>query len=123
MTDVPAVYLNLRRIVRFIFSESNVGFRRREYPSITLDFSNFVNLWRTVLSVIVYPKFWRYLVISYEDIREFFPSWTNRILSISSTTKKIWRILLLLCIAKDCQSGNTTRKKYIVLISVCGRIS
>jgi hypothetical protein len=122
MTDVLAVYLNLRRIVRFIFSESKVGFRRREYPSITLDFSNFVNLWRTVLSVIVYPKFWRYLVISYEDIREFFPSWTNRILSISSTTKKIWRILLL-CIAKDCQSGNTTMKKRILLISLYVRIS
>src|SRR6476619_126844 len=88
MTDVLAVYLNLRRIVRFIFSESNVGFSRREYPSITLDFSNFFNLWRTVLSVIVYPKFWRYFVISYDDLREFFPSWTNRILSISSTTKK-----------------------------------
>jgi hypothetical protein len=123
MTDVLAVYLNLRRIVRFIFSDSKVGFRRREYPSITLDFSNFANLWRTVLSVILYPKFWRYLVISYEDAREFFPSWTSRILSISSTTKKIWRILLLLCIAKYCQLGNSTMKKYILLISLCRRIS
>ena len=123
MTDVLAVYLNLRRIVRFIFSDSKVGFRRREYPSITLDFSNFANLWRTVLSVILYPKFWRYRVISYEDAREFFPSWTSRILSISSTTKKIWRILLLLCIAKYCQSGSSTMKKYILLISLCRRIS
>ena len=116
------VYLNLRRIVRFIFSECKVGFKRREYPSITLDFSNFVNRWRTVLSVIVYPRSLRYLVISYDDVREFFPSWTNRILSISSTNEKIWRVLLL-CITRYYQTGDTTMKKYVISISAYVMIS
>jgi hypothetical protein len=58
MTDVLAVYLNLRRIDDLFFSDSKVDLEG-EYPSITL-ISNFANLWRTVLSV-PRPKFWRYL--------------------------------------------------------------
>lgn len=113
-TDVLAVNLKLRIIVRLIFSEINVGFRRSEYPSMTFDFSNLVNLCRTVLSVILYPKSWRYLAISYEEVREFFPSCANRTLSISSTNKRSSEFVVIMY----CRVGNYIKDIALLLIAI-----
>ena len=48
--------LNLRTMVRLIFSEMRFGLTIAEYPKITLFFSRRASLCLTALSVIVYPK-------------------------------------------------------------------